>query len=163
MFWRDQVCVMCAFYFVLYAVCSHAHSRAGTCASRPHCALCGPRQGGFSLCMHLGLTVSPIQVRRTDLLAFQRLRAGQWIGSVTDWAIRITDWALFPDWVSSRARLADPIWPMPNKGKSGHSGLPIALISRLPNRVVQSVLPIAIHQLLQRRYPLASMNVLLTG
>ena len=55
--------------------------------------------------------------------------AGQWIESVTDWAIRITDWGLFPDWVSSHARLADPIRPMPNKGKSGHSGLLIALIS----------------------------------
>ena len=69
--------------------------------------------------------------------------SGQWIESVTDWAIRITDWGLFPDWVSSHARLADPIRPMPNKGKSGHSGLPIALISRLPDWVVQSVLPIA--------------------
>ena len=82
--------------------------------------------------------------------------AGQWIESVTDWAIRITDWGLFPDWVSSHARLADPIRPMPNKGKSGHSGLPIALISRLPDWVVQSVLPIAIHRLLHRLYPLAS-------
>ena len=81
--------------------------------------------------------------------------AGQWIESVTDWAIRITDWGLFPDWVSSHARLADPIRPMPNKGKSGHSGLPIALISRLPDWVVQSVLPIAIHRLLHRLYPLA--------
>ena len=81
---------------------------------------------------------------------------GQWIESVTDWAIRITDWGLFPDWVSSHARLADPIRPMPNKGKSGHSGLPIALISRLPDWVVQSVLPIAIHRLLHRLYPLAS-------
>ena len=80
---------------------------------------------------------------------------GQWIESVTDWAIRITDWGLFPDWVSSHARLADPIRPMPNKGKSGHSGLPIALISRLPDWVVQSVLPIAIHRLLHRLYPLA--------
>ena len=80
----------------------------------------------------------------------------QWIESVTDWAIRITDWGLFPDWVSSHARLADPIRPMPNKGKSGHSGLPIAFISRLPDWVVQSVLPIAIHRLLHRLYPLAS-------
>ena len=46
---------------------------------------------------------------------------------------------------------------MPNKGKSGHSGLPIALISRLPDWVVQSVLPIAIHRLLHRLYPLASI------
>ena len=83
---------------------------------------------------------------------------GQWIESVTDWAIRITDWGLFPDWVSSHARLADPIRPMPNKGKSGHSGLPIALISRLPDWVVQSVLPIAIHRLLHRLYPLASSS-----
>ena len=83
-------------------------------------------------------------------------QAGQWIESVTDWAIRITDWGLFPDWVSSHARLADPIRPMPNKGKSRHSGLPIALISRLPDWVVQSVLPIAIHRLLHRFYPLAS-------
>ena len=45
---------------------------------------------------------------------------------------------------------------MPNKSKSGHSGLPIALISRLPDWVVQSVLPIAIHRLLHRLYPLAS-------
>ena len=82
-------------------------------------------------------------------------QSGQWIESVTDWAIRITDWGLFPDWVSSHARLADPIRPMPNKGKSGHSGLPIALISRLPDWVVQSVLPIAIHRLLHRFYPLA--------
>ena len=81
--------------------------------------------------------------------------ACQWIESVTDWAIRITDWGLFPDWVSSHARLADPIRPMPNKGKSGHSGLPIALISRQPDWVVQSVLPIAIHRLLHRFYPLA--------
>ena len=85
--------------------------------------------------------------------------AGQWIESVTDWAIRITDWGLFPDWVSSHARLADPIRPMPNKGKSGHSGLPIALISRLPDWVVQSVLPIAIHRLLHRLYPLASSSI----
>ena len=81
---------------------------------------------------------------------------GQWIESVTDWAIRITDWGLFPDWVSSHARLADANRPMPNKGKSVHSGLPIALISRLPDWVVQSVLPIAIHRLLHRLYPLAS-------
>ena len=33
---------------------------------------------------------------------------GQWIESVTDWAIRITDWGIFPDWMSSHARLADP-------------------------------------------------------
>ena len=83
--------------------------------------------------------------------------SGQWIESVTDWAIRITDWGLFPDWVSSHARLADPIRPMPNNGKSRHSGLPIALISRLPDWVVQSVLPIAIHRLLHRFYPLASL------
>ena len=82
---------------------------------------------------------------------------GQWIKSVTDWAIRITDWGLFPDRVSRHARLADPIRPMPNKGKSGHSGLPIAFISRLPDWVVQSVLPIAIHRLLHRFYPLASL------
>ena len=44
---------------------------------------------------------------------------------------------------------------MPNKGKSGHSSLPIAFISRLPDWVVQSVLPIAIHRLLHRFYPLA--------
>ena len=87
---------------------------------------------------------------------YSHLHSGQWIESVTDWAIRITDWGLFPDWVSSHARLADPIRPMPNKGKSGHSGLPIALISRLPDWVVQSVLPIAIHRLLHRFYPLAS-------
>ena len=84
---------------------------------------------------------------------------GQWIESVTDWAIRITDWGLFPDWVSSHARLADPIRPMPNKRKSGHSGLPIALISRRPDWVVQSVLPIAIHRLLHRLYPLASKSI----
>ena len=83
-------------------------------------------------------------------------QSGQWIESVTAWAIRITDWGLFPDWVSSHARLADAIRPIPNKGKSGHSGLPIALISRLPDWVVQSVLPIAIHRLLHRLYPLAS-------
>ena len=47
---------------------------------------------------------------------------------------------------------------MPNKGKSGHSGLPIALISRLPDWVVQSVLPIAIHRLLHRFYPLARVT-----
>ena len=82
--------------------------------------------------------------------------AGQWIESVSDWAIRITDWGLFSDWVSSHARLADAIRPTPNKGKSRHSGLPIALISRLPNWVVQSVLPIAMHRLLHRFYPLAS-------
>ena len=82
--------------------------------------------------------------------------AGQWIASVTARAIRITDWGLFPDWVSSHARLADPIQPLPNKCKSGHSGLPIAPISRLPDWVVQSVLPIAIHRLLHRFYPLAS-------
>ena len=87
---------------------------------------------------------------------FTIVYTGQWIESVTDWAIRITDWGLFPDWVSSHARLADPIRPMPNKGKSGHSGLPIAFISRLPDWVVQSVLPIAIHRLLHRFYPLAS-------
>ena len=86
----------------------------------------------------------------------QIIQTGQWIESVTDWAIRITDWGLFPDWVSSHARLADPIRPMPNKGKSGHSALPIALIPRLPDWVVQSVLPIAIHRLLHRFYPLAS-------
>ena len=54
---------------------------------------------------------------------------GQWIESVTDWAIRITDWGLFADWVSSHARLADPIRPMPGKGNSEHPGFPIALIS----------------------------------
>ena len=70
-------------------------------------------------------------------------------------AIRITDWGLFPDWVSSHARLADPILPMPNKGKSRHSSLPIALIPRLPDWVVQSVLPIAIHRSLHRLYSLA--------
>ena len=90
----------------------------------------------------------------------RKWHAGQWIESVTDWAIRITDWGLFPDWVSSHARLADPIRPMPNKGKSGHSGLPIALISRLPDWVVQSVLPIAIHRLLHRFYPLASQSII---
>ena len=83
--------------------------------------------------------------------------AGQWIESVTDWAIHITDWGLFPDCLSSHARLADPIRPMPNKHKSGHSGLPIALISRLPDWMAQSVLPIAIHRLLHRLYPLARM------
>ena len=67
----------------------------------------------------------------------------------------IADWSLFPDWVSSHARLADPIRPMPSKGKSRYSGLPIALISRLPDWVVQFVLPIAIHRLLHRYYPLA--------
>ena len=41
--------------------------------------------------------------------------AGQWIELVTNWAIFITDWGLFTDWVSSHARLADPIRPMPNK------------------------------------------------
>ena len=81
---------------------------------------------------------------------------GQWIESVTDWAVRITDWCLFADWTSSHARLAGPIRPMPNNGKSKHPGLPIALISRLPDWVVQSVLPIAIHRLLHRFYPLAS-------
>ena len=79
--------------------------------------------------------------------------SGQWIESATDWAIRITDRGLFPDWVSSHARLADPIRPMPSKGKSGHSGLPMALISRLPDWVVQSV-----HRLLHRLYPLARKN-----
>ena len=74
--------------------------------------------------------------------------SGQWIESVTDWAIRITDWDLFPDWVSSHARLADPIHLMPNNGKCTHSGFPIAPISRLPDWVVQSVLLIAIHRLL---------------
>ena len=84
---------------------------------------------------------------------------GQWIESVTDWAVRITDWGLFPDWVSSHARLADPIPPMPNNGKSRYYGLPIALISRLPDWVVQSVLPIAIHRLLYRLYPLARYEI----
>ena len=81
------------------------------------------------------------------------------VESVTDWAIRITDWGLFSDWVSSHARLADPIRPIPNKSKSRHSGLSIALISRLPDWVVQSVLPIAIHRLLHRLYPLARHRV----
>ena len=63
------------------------------------------------------------------LIHFHSTFTGQWIESVTDGAIRITDWGIFPDWVSSHARLADPIRPMPNKGKSGHSDLPIALIS----------------------------------
>ena len=56
---------------------------------------------------------------------------------------------------SSHARLADLIRPMPNNRKSRHSGLPIALISRLADLVVQSVLPIAIHRLLHRFYSLA--------
>ena len=81
---------------------------------------------------------------------------GQWIESATDWAIRVTDWGLFPDWVPSHAQLADPICPMPNKRKSWHSGLPLALSPGLPNWVVQSVLLIAIHPLLDRFYPLAS-------
>ena len=88
------------------------------------------------------------------------LWTGQWIESLTDWAIRITDWGLFPDWVSSHARLADAIQPRPNNGKSPHSGLPIAVISRLPDWVMQSVLPIAIHRLLHRFYPLARERVL---
>ena len=88
---------------------------------------------------------------------------GQWIESVTDWTIRITHWGLLIDWVSSHARLADPIRPMPNERKSGHSGLPIALISRLPDWVVQSVLPIAIHRLLHRFYPLARIGPSFTG
>ena len=94
------------------------------------------------------------------LLGFYRLDLppGQWIESVTDWAICNTYCFLFADWSSSHARLADPIRPMPNKGKSRHSGLPIALISRLPDWVVQSVLPIAIHRLLHRFYPLASWS-----
>ena len=83
-------------------------------------------------------------------------QTGQWIESVTDWAIHITDWGLFPDWVSSHARLADPIRRMPDNGNSEHPGFPIALISRLPDWVVQSVVPIAIHRLLHRFYPLAS-------
>ena len=69
---------------------------------------------------------------------------GQWIESVTDWAIRITDWCLSTDWTSSRARLLDPIRPMPDNGSFEHPGSPIALISRLPDWAVQSVLPIAI-------------------
>ena len=88
--------------------------------------------------------------------AYVEEMAGQWIESVTDWAISIIDWSLFPDWVSSHARLADSIRPMPDKGNSEHPGLPIALISRLPDWAVQSVLPIAIHRLLHRFYPLAS-------
>ena len=70
---------------------------------------------------------------------------GPWIDSVTDWAIRITDWCLSTDWTSSRARLLDPIRPMPDNGSFEHPGSPIALISRLPDWAVQSVLPIAIH------------------
>ena len=70
--------------------------------------------------------------------------SGQWIESVTDWAIRITDWCLSTDWTSSHARLLDPIRPMPDNGSFEHPGSPIALISRLPDWAVQSVLPIAI-------------------
>ena len=107
-------------------------------------------------------SVTDWAVRITDWCLFADWIAihasGQWTEYITDWAIHITDWSLFPDWVSSHARLADPIRPMPNKGKSGHSGLPIALISRLPDWVVQSVLPIAIHRLLHRFYPLASLK-----
>ena len=47
---------------------------------------------------------------------------------------------------------------MPNNGKCGNSAWPIALISRLPDWVVQSVLPIAIHRLLHRLYPLARLE-----
>ena len=86
---------------------------------------------------------------------YDHQETGQWIESVTDWAIRITDWCLFPDWVSSHARLADPIRPMLDNGNFEHFRFPIALISRLPDWVVQSVLPIAIHRLLHRFYPLA--------
>ena len=59
------------------------------------------------------------------------------------------------------ARLADPIRPIPNNGKSGHSGLPIIRISRLPDWVVQSVLPIAIHRLVHRFYPLARCHTVI--
>ena len=100
--------------------------------------------------------VQLIRSREYHLAALADHPTGQWIESITAWAIRITDCGLFPDWVSSHARLADPIRPMPNKGKSEHSSLPIALIFRLPHWVVQSVLPIAIHRLLHRFYPLAS-------
>ena len=73
-----------------------------------------------------------------------RFFTGQWIESVTDWAIRITDWCLSTDWTASRARLLDPIRPMPDNGSFEHPGSPIALISRLPDWAVQSILPIAI-------------------
>ena len=45
---------------------------------------------------------------------------------------------------------------MLGNGNSEHPGSPIALFSRLPEWAVQSVLPIAIHRLLHRFYPLAS-------
>ena len=77
--------------------------------------------------------------RRTNIIfGFEDKRSdsydvspGQWIESVTDCAVCITDWLLFTDWPSSHARLADPIRPMPNNGKSRHSGLPSAPISLL--------------------------------
>ena len=80
-------------------------------------------------------------------------RIGQWMESVTDWAIRITEWRFFAAWTSNHARLADLMQPMPINGKSEYSGLPIALISRLPDWVAQSVLPIAIRRVLHRFYP----------
>ncbi len=54
-----------------------------------------------------------------------------------------TDWRLRADWASGHARSVDPIRPMPNKSNSRHAVLPIALISRLPDWAMQSVLPIA--------------------
>ena len=44
---------------------------------------------------------------------------------------------------------------MPDNSNSEHPVFPIALISRMPDWAVQSVLPIAIHRLLHRCYPLA--------
>ena len=78
---------------------------------------------------------------------------GQWIESVTDWEVRIANWHL-P--IHRNARLAAAVRPMPNNDKTTHPGFPIALVSRLPDWAVQSVLPIATSRLFRRFYPLAS-------
>ena len=78
--------------------------------------------------------------------------AGQWIESVTDLAIRITDWSFFPDCVSSHARLADPIRPMPNKADLGILACRLPLF---PNCPIGWRSP-ANHRLLHQLYPLAS-------
>ena len=72
-------------------------------------------------------------------ISMSPIRTGQRVESATDWAV-LTDCCLFTDWTSSHARLADRLPLFPDS--------PIGWCS-------QSVLPIAIHLLLHRLYPLA--------
>ena len=41
-------------------------------------------------------------------------KSGHWIESVPDWVVRTPDWSCLPDCIHGFARLAGPVWPMPN-------------------------------------------------